>query len=142
MSAWTWIQHSEMNASKTEEAKLFQIWLETREQNIQPKYNQKLFLSSGRINKWQLLAGPNDSKDSLQIMQDAYIYRSYLKKENSLEYKKHKSENLIFIMVIKWLLSVMGSKVDSRDSIELSDEDNIEILAKNKTDFILIEIPK
>lgn len=36
----------------------------------------------------------------------------------------------------------MGSKVDSRDSIELSDEDNIEILAKNKTDFILIEIPK
>src|SRR6476620_8747359 len=41
MSAGTGVQHSEFNASKTEEATLLQVWIFTKLRNIKPRYDQR-----------------------------------------------------------------------------------------------------
>jgi redox-sensitive bicupin YhaK (pirin superfamily) len=46
-----------MNHSIDEDAKFFQIWIQTREDNIEPSYSQKEFK-------------PDDRKDTLQLLID------------------------------------------------------------------------
>jgi quercetin 2,3-dioxygenase len=53
MSAGSGVQHSEANASATEPATLFQIWVFPKERNITPRYDQRTFATEERINKWQ-----------------------------------------------------------------------------------------
>ena len=67
------IEHSEMNASRTEAAKLIQIWIEPAERNLEPTYSQKSFPVEGRRNQWQIVVGPDGSNGSLRIHQDAVL---------------------------------------------------------------------
>src|SRR3989338_9118511 len=41
MSAGSGIEHSEFNHSKTEQLKLFQIWIEPKEYDIKPRHDKK-----------------------------------------------------------------------------------------------------
>jgi len=43
MSAGTGIEHSEMNASATEQAKTLQLWIFSEKENVVPRYDQKSF---------------------------------------------------------------------------------------------------
>src|SRR6516165_7471538 len=58
MSAGTGIQHSEMNASKTDPVSFLQIWIIPKKENIKPRYDQKTFDLVQRINKWQIVVSP------------------------------------------------------------------------------------
>jgi len=51
MSAGSGVVHSEFNASKEKEVKLLQIWIQTKEQNIKPSYEQKSFAKTDKKNK-------------------------------------------------------------------------------------------
>ncbi|MBX3324121.1 MAG: pirin family protein [Phycisphaeraceae bacterium] len=73
MSAGRGIEHSEINASKSEPAHLLQIWIRPAQRDLDPAYQQKHFDSAGRNNKWQTIASPTGSDGSLVINQDATI---------------------------------------------------------------------
>lgn len=64
-----------MNSNQDEVAKLFQIWIQTKEDNIEPSYSQKEFSPGERKDQLQLLVSPEGKGNVLQIHQDAYISR-------------------------------------------------------------------
>ena len=78
MSAGSGIEHSEINASKTDPVHLLQIWIEPSTRGINPRYDQRTFDAANRQNKWDTLAaGPAQLKASpnaMPIHQDAAMY--------------------------------------------------------------------
>ncbi|RJQ34286.1 pirin family protein, partial [Candidatus Parcubacteria bacterium] len=70
MSAGSGIMHSEYNASANEPVKLFQIWIETKEQNIEPRYEQKNFAAKIKANEIITLVSGKVQADTLYIHQD------------------------------------------------------------------------
>src|SRR5471030_3564368 len=67
MSAGTGVVHSEYNHSKTDDANTLQIWLFPKENNIQPRYDQKSFANALKINSLTILISPEKKPDILWI---------------------------------------------------------------------------
>lgn len=140
MSAWSGIEHSEMNLWK-EDGEFFQIWIETQKYNIKPEYHQKTFSSEERAWKWQLLAWPERDTQGVVINQNAFIYRVSLWDWESIEYKKNIPWNALYIMNINWKFSLEWHTLSYRDAIGLVWYENTSITAHKMSDILLIEVP-
>lgn len=141
MSAGSGIFHSERNPSKDEVLSLFQIWILPKLKNIEPRYDQKKFDLNDRINKLQLIVSPDKNSDALWINQDAFLYLSTLKENNSLDYKLNIPDNVLFIMVIDGEVEIDSDILKKRDAIGLSDFKQVNIKARKDSDLLFIEIP-
>ena len=72
MSAGSGIAHSEMNATRDKAVKFLQIWVMPKEQNIEPRYEQKSFKPENRVNQLLTVVAP-DNEDAVWINQDAWF---------------------------------------------------------------------
>lgn len=142
MSAWSWVLHSEFNPSHIQETNSFQIWIQTKTNDIAPQYNQKKFLSENRKNNLQLLVSPDKNNDAVFINQDAYISRIDLENERSVFYKKHLETNGVYFMVISGNGTISWENLYHRDAIWITDENNIEIKSESEYfDVLILEVP-
>src|SRR3989338_3819275 len=136
MSAGSGILHSESNASDTQQLKLFQIWIEAKEKNIQPRHEERRFTLTK--NRWTEVVSGKKSKDSLYIHQDARIFLGNSNKEYISNYKLPKGRG-IFMMVIKGDAEVEGKSLKDRDAITITEAKQITIKAKGS--LLAIEVP-
>ena len=141
MSAGTGVQHSEFNASKTEEATLFQVWIFPKERNIKPRYDQRSFDINERINQWQVVVSPNDTDNALWINQDARFSLTKLEAGKSLFYKNAFKGNGIYLVVVNGSIEVDGEQFNKRDAVGISETDEFNITASEDSELIAIEIP-
>ena len=142
MSAGSWVLHSEFNPSHIQETNSFQIWIQTKKNDIQPQYNQKKFSPENRKNNFQLLVSPNKSDKNVFINQDAYISRVNLEKWRSIFYKKYLESNGIYMMSIYWNGTIDDETLHAKDAIGFTDENNIEIKSQSEIfDVLILEVP-
>ena len=80
MSAGTGVQHSEMNASKSEPVHFLQIWIIPDRRGHQPGYEQKTFTPEERRGVLRLVASPDGRDGSVTIHQDATLSAGLLAK--------------------------------------------------------------
>jgi redox-sensitive bicupin YhaK (pirin superfamily) len=141
MSAGSWILHSEYNPSSDSKTELFQIWIETKHNNIAPQYNQHKFLEYNE-NNIQLLVSPNNLDNAVYINQNAYISRGTINKEWVIQYKKYIHENWIYVLNIKWSINIDNNILNKRDAIWIIDWDNIVIeWISDNSELLIIEVP-
>jgi quercetin 2,3-dioxygenase len=141
MSAGTGVQHSEANESATEPVTLFQIWLFPKENNIQPRYDQRTFDVSERINQWQYIVSPNEADNALWINQDARFALTTLKAGNELTYTNSFTGNGVFLVVINGVAKVGDTLLGKRDALGISNTDSFTITASEDTELLAIEVP-
>lgn len=141
MSAWTGVLHSEMNHNSDIDAKFFQIWIMTRENGIKPSYSQKRFDEKDRLNKFQLLVGPDWWKNHVKINQDAYISRWKLDKDKNITYQKYDSKNGVYIFLISWKIDVWSFSLNDRDAIWIIWEQTVSIKSEISSDVLILEVP-
>ena len=143
MSAGTGVRHSEFNGSETDEANFLQIWVMPKKMNIEPRYEQKRFNTSERINKIQTVVAPLGSgKDSVEINQDAYFSLSDIEKDKEVEYKLNHSNHGVYIFMIEGEALVSDESLKQRDAIGLSKIEKVTIKAQSETSKVLImEVP-
>ncbi|MFA6466653.1 MAG: pirin family protein [Patescibacteria group bacterium] len=140
MSAGTGIMHSEYNASTTSPLKLFQIWIESKEHDIKPRYEQKNLLEKIPVNKIiSLVSGDKDS-ETLYIHQDAKISMGYFDTKQEVEYSLANKHGL-FIMNIAGQISLGKHKLNKRDAIAISQTNQVKINVQEPSKILLIEIP-
>ncbi|MEO9483879.1 MAG: pirin family protein [Ekhidna sp.] len=140
MSAGSGLTHSEYNASKTEEVNFLQIWILPREENIKPRYDQKVFNSEERKNAVQTVVSPDEAK-SLWINQNAWLSLSDLDAEKSITYTLHGEGNGLYCFVIDGQIEVEGEVLRKRDAIGISDTDSAEVMAIADSKLLFIEVP-
>ncbi len=79
MRAGTGIRHSEANPDSNKPLHLFQIWILPQVKNLSPAYEDRYFDPQGALGKWQLLASKDGREGSLDIAQDASLWRVFLR---------------------------------------------------------------
>lgn len=141
MSAGTGVQHSEFNASKTEPVTLFQVWVFPKERNIKPRYDQRNFDVSDRVNKWQTVVSPLDSDKALWINQDARFALTRLDAGREISYSTAFKGNGVFLVVINGSVQADGKQLNKRDALGISETDSFSITADVDAELLAIEIP-
>ncbi|MBL0199799.1 MAG: pirin family protein [Chitinophagaceae bacterium] len=141
MSAGSGVQHSEANASATDSATLFQIWVFPKERNIKPRYGQKTFDVTERANKWQTVVSPIDADNALWINQDARFSLTNLQAGAALNYSNSFKNNGVFLVVINGSVEVNGQPLNKRDALGISETEHFTVKASEDAELLAIEIP-
>jgi redox-sensitive bicupin YhaK (pirin superfamily) len=141
MSAGTGIRHSEKNAGDIT-VNLLQIWILPKENNIKPRYDQKLFNSRGHFSNFQLLVSPDGRDNSLIIFQNAFISRRYTENKEPFFYQPYKNGNGLFFYVIEGSITINGVGLFRRDSATIVNIDEaFEIQPLLNSYLLFIEVP-
>jgi redox-sensitive bicupin YhaK (pirin superfamily) len=141
MSAGSGIQHSEANASATEAATLFQIWVFPKERNITPRYDQRTFDVADRNNKWQIVVSPKEKDKALWINQNARFALTKLDAGKSLEYKNAFAGNGVFLVSISGSVKVDAIELNKRDAVGIYETDSFTVTAFEDAELLAIEVP-
>ncbi len=141
MSAGTGVEHSEFNASKTESANLFQVWLFPKLRNITPRYDQRTFKIEDRLNQWQMVVSPLEEDKALWINQDARFSLTKIEAGKSISYNNGFSGNGVYLVVINGTVQVNENQLGKRDALGIWDTDHFTIIANETAELLAIEVP-
>lgn len=143
MSAGTGLTHSEFNDSKTDEVNFLQLWIIPEEMSVEPNYEQRMFSDSGKQNQLQTVVAPKDKLEgeALPISQQAYIYRSKLAANKTLNIPLKSSNNGLYIFVADGEVNAANTTLGKRDAAGISETDKVDIAANSDADLIIIEVP-
>lgn len=141
MSAGRGVMHSEFNPSENERTNLFQLWIFPKENNIEPRYDQKTFDPAGRKNKIQTVASGFRRNGELYIHQDAALSLTSLDKGKSINYPVSRTENGIYIMVVNGKANIAGMEAGRRDAVGISETATIAIEALEDSELLIIDVP-
>lgn len=143
MSAGTGLTHSEFNDSKTDEVNFLQLWIIPEEMNVKPNYEQREFNAAEQKNQLQTVVAPKDKLEgqALPISQQAYIYRSNLDANSSLDLKSKSSNHGFYVFVVDGAVQVADEDLGQRDAIGVYETDNVAVKAKSDSSLVIIEVP-
>lgn len=143
MSAGTGLTHSEFNDSKTDAVNFLQLWIIPEEISVEPNYEQRGFASEGKKNQLQTVVAPKDKLegDALPISQQAYIYRTHLAIDKSIDVSLKSQKNGLYIFVVEGEIEVEGNLLSKRDAIGVYETNQISIESKENSELIIIEVP-
>ncbi|KGO92377.1 pirin family protein [Flavobacterium subsaxonicum] len=143
MSAGTGVQHSEMNASQTEQAQTLQLWIFPERQNVTPRYDQKGFDLEVNRNNLVNVVSPQDKNDgnALWIHQQAFLHMGLFDASRTFNYDIKIEGNGIYLFVIKGELDINGQTVNQRDAFGAVEFNSLAITTKAPAKILLIEVP-
>jgi quercetin 2,3-dioxygenase len=140
MSAGKGISHSEQNASKTDPLRLMQIWIEPRRRGATPRYEQRQFNPADRASKLLPVVSGGNVPNTLHIDQDATIFVSGLKKDQSVRHES-KPDRRQYLFVIDGSVDVNGQKLTAGDQARMVGEKSLDIRASGDSELLLIDLP-
>jgi redox-sensitive bicupin YhaK (pirin superfamily) len=122
MTAGDGIVHSEFNASDTEPAHLLQIWIEPRNEDLTPSYQQIGFTPQDTDGRLHLLAAPSadDTSRTAVINQDAWVYVGDVGGD-PIEHPLGKDRHA-WIQVVRGTVDLNGQALERGDGAAVSDE--------------------
>lgn len=141
MSAGSGLTHSEYNYSSSEDVNFLQIWVFPKERDIVPRYDQKIFNASERINRFQLLVEPQESEETIWINQNAWFSLVDLERDNHVKYEQYNKENGVYFFIIEGSAKIDDHNVNRRDGLGLLDGEAYSVQANSKTQILAIEVP-
>ena len=141
MSAGTGVMHSEFNPSKTESTKLLQIWVFPGEENVTPRYDQKVFNADERKNNFQLIVSPENDNGSLMVHQQTWFSLIHLDKNKSADYiLKNKSDG-VYVFVIEGEIKIGEINLNKRDGLGIAETEKFTLAASADSELLLMEVP-
>ncbi len=140
MRAGTGIRHSEINASKDEVLHLYQIWILPNEAGLKPGYIDKTFGRHEAEAKFQLLASPGGRDGSLDIAQDAFWYRTFLKPGESVSMPLAEGRHA-WIQVANGSVKLNGAEtLGAGDGAALSGEKEIRLSGEKDAEVLVFDL--
>ncbi|MBI4932090.1 MAG: pirin family protein [Bacteroidetes bacterium] len=141
MSAGTGVFHSEYNGSKTEETKLFQVWIFPKVKDVEPRYEQKSFSAEERKNKFHTIVSPEKLDKTMWINQDAFFALGNFDKGKTSDYSIRHKRNGAYVMVVEGEIEIDGQKLSRRDAMGIWDTNKVSIKANSDSEILVIEVP-
>ena len=139
MTAGTGVLHSEFNASDTDRAHLLQIWILPEQNGLEPGYEQKLFPTAEKHNRWRLV-GSRDGRDgSLTIHQDIELWSAVLDAGQLVDYE-FDGRRRGFLQVVRGTVEVDGATLDAGDAVAIVDQPSLSITATSSAEVLLFDM--
>ena len=139
MTAGTGVLHSEFNHSSDERAHLLQIWILPERNGLEPGYEQKLFPSEEKTNRW-LLVGSRDGRDgSLTIHQDVNLLSTEIERDQDLAYS-FSGRRRGFMQVVRGTVEIEGETVVEGDAVAMQDQEKLAVRAVEDSELLLFDM--
>jgi redox-sensitive bicupin YhaK (pirin superfamily) len=140
MSAGTGIEHSEVNASKSERVHFLQIWILPERPGLAPGYEQMHFDAASRRGALRLV-GSRDGRDgSVRIHQDVALYAALADAGQALELPLRPGRHA-WVQLAKGALSLNGVDLAAGDGAAASDERILRLLAREPSEVLVFDLP-
>jgi hypothetical protein len=134
MRAGTGIRHSEVNASKDE------VWILPNQVGLEPSYVDKTFDAHDAEGKLQLLASPGGRDGSLDIAQDAFWYRTFLKPGEAVSLPLAEGRHA-WVQVAKGAVKLGGTEtLNVGDGAALSGEKEVQLLGEKGAEILIFDL--
>ena len=142
MSAGKGVFHSEYNHNKDKEVNVLQTWIFPNKENVEPRYDQKMFPEEKRVNKWQTLVSPIENNDEgMKIHQNAWISRTKLEAGKELQYQLHNPENGTYVFLIDGSAKLGEQELGRRDAVGTINSETLTVNALSESDILVFEVP-
>ena len=138
ISAGKGIMHSEYNASGKKQLHLLQIWVEPKDKDIEPSYEQKKI--EWEKNIFATIVSGTKVKRSLFMHQDAEFMVAEIGKGKTCTHKL-KPKRGAFVFMVDGNVEIAGQRLAKGDSAEISDEKEATVKAVRGSKVLLIEVP-
>jgi quercetin 2,3-dioxygenase len=139
MSAGTGVAHSEFNASDSETAHLYQIWMFPDQKGYKPVYDQKHFTAADKRGRLRLVVSPHGRDGSVQIRQDNELYATVLAPGESVEHAL-KRDRHAYVQVARGSISLNGNALETGDGAAISAEQSLQLKGKNDAEVLLFDL--
>jgi redox-sensitive bicupin YhaK (pirin superfamily) len=142
MSAGSGIQHSEVNASQTNQLKLLQLWVFPDAENVTPRYEQKFFDLEKNSGSFVNIVSPKDSNNgnALWVHQKTYFNLGIFE-SGKTSYKINLTDNSVYLFLIDGEIVVDNQLLKAKDALAISDFSEFDIEIKQKAKMLIIEVP-
>ncbi|HMI54081.1 MAG TPA: pirin family protein [Candidatus Saccharimonadales bacterium] len=139
MSAGTGVAHSEFNASKTETAHLYQIWMFPDKPGLKPTYDQKTFTEAEKRGKLRLLVSRDGRDGSVKIRQDNDLYATVLGKDETVKHELS-AQRHAYVQVARGSVKLNGTTLETGDGAEVSEEQALELTGVQDAEVLLFDL--
>lgn len=142
MSAGKGITHSEYNKNQDREVKFLQIWVQTNQQNVTPRYDQITLNIGDRKNRLQQILSPNKEDEGVWIFQNAWFHLGTFDLNQTVNYKLKEKDNGVYFFVINGEFKIENQTLSNRDGIGIWNTDQITIVShSDHAEILLMEVP-
>ena len=140
MSAGTGVQHSEMNASKTEGVHFLQIWILPDKRGHQPSYDQKAFPREQRRGRLRLVVSPDGRDGSISIHQDATVAAGLFAKGESATHALA-DKRYAWVHVARGSIAVAGETLTAGDALAAVGPGELAISGVDDAEVLVFDLP-
>lgn len=140
MSAGSGLRHEEYNIGE-EEVNFLQIWIQPKQQNINPRYQQRSFPLEHRRNELKIIVSGEEGLDHCWINQNAKLFLGYFDAAQEVVYRLNPVNKCVFIFLISGKIRVDGTDLQPKDAIGVWETDTVPIHCEADTHFIVMETP-
>jgi redox-sensitive bicupin YhaK (pirin superfamily) len=137
MTAGIGVTHSEYNPSEFEPLEFLQIWIQPNQLGIEPGYQQKAFVRQQGLS---LIASPDARSDSLQIHQDACLYRLILQ-DGDTEALGLDEGRTGYVQVVKGELKVNGVPLHTGDGAAITRITELVFSGLSSAEALVFDLP-
>ncbi|HET6148529.1 MAG TPA: pirin family protein [Polyangia bacterium] len=139
MTARRGVRHRQTNASRSDWAHVFQIWLCPSEADRQPFQEQKRFSAAERRGVLRIVASSDGRRASLRIHQDALMCSAMLDPGQHVVHELAPGRSA-WLHVVKGEVTLGDMIVGTGDGAGLSGERSVSLTAREETEILLVDL--
>ena len=139
MSAGSGVRHSEFNHAPDQTTHLFQIWIEPREKDITPGYEQKSFADAEKRGRLRLIASPDGADGSVTIHADAALYAGLFDGDEAATLPLNPARKA-YVHVTRGTLAVNGQNLREGDAALLADESRLTLSDGRDAEVLVFDL--
>jgi quercetin 2,3-dioxygenase len=140
MSAGSGLRHEEYNIGEGP-VNFLQIWIQPKQQNIAPRYQQRSFPKASRKNRLTTIISHEEGLEHCWINQNAKLSLGYFEKGREIPYSFNSVNKCLFVFLAEGRIRINGNELKERDAIGIWDTDKISIHCEEEAQFLIIETP-
>jgi redox-sensitive bicupin YhaK (pirin superfamily) len=137
MSAGSGISHSEFNPNPNKETELYQIWIETNQIDVEPRYDQFSYKDRVKDNSLILIGSPNSADGVAKIYQDVNLHLGSLNGGVSVDPPNKDAK--YWLQVIQGKVEANGIELSKADGASFDKNELIKLEGIEKSEFLLFE---
>lgn len=139
MSAGRGIRHGETNASRTDWAHVFQIWLRPSEAELEPSHEQKRFSAADRRGGLCVVASPDARRGSLRVHQDALVYSAMLHAGQHVIHELSQGRRA-WLHLVQGEATLGDTVLTTGDGAGVAAEPAVSLTAREETEILLVDL--
>jgi redox-sensitive bicupin YhaK (pirin superfamily) len=131
--------HSETNASRSDPAHVFQIWLRPAQAGIEPGREQKRFSAAERRGALCVVASPDARRGSLLVHEDALLYSAMLAPGKHVVHELGQGR-CAWLHVVQGEVTLSDVVLSTGDGAGITTERAVSLTAREETEILLLDL--